>query len=81
MRARSGLGKGIALTERAGARRLRLAFQKLFDQPRSKAHNYLADWLETVLNSGVDALENFFQKRDLILAWVKHKGSTESPPK
>ncbi len=73
----AGLRTDVAYAKTAEAYRLRLAFQELFHQPPAKAHNYLADWLNAALNSGVEAIEKvaetFFQKRDLILNWFKHK--------
>jgi transposase len=73
----SALQGQAVFTKTAEAYRLRLAFQELFHQPLSKASHYLATWLDAALDSGVGAIEEvaqtFFQKRDLILNWFKHR--------
>ena len=61
---------GPAYSQTAEAYRLRLAFQDLFNQPKTKAARYLATWLDAALESGVKAIEDvaetFFKMRDKI---------------
>jgi transposase len=68
-----------AFAKTAEAYRLRLAFQELFRQKKSKAAHYLATWLDAAFDSGVRAIENvaetFFKMRDKILAWFDDRVS------
>lgn len=63
----------------AEAYRLRLAFQELFLQKKSRAAHYLATWLDAAYDSGVRAIEHvaetFFKMRDKILAWFEDRVS------
>lgn len=62
-----------AFLQTAEAYRLRLAFQELFQQPKSGAAHYLATWLDAAYDCGVKAIEDvavtFFKMRDKILSW------------
>jgi transposase len=68
-----------AFAKTSEAYRLRLAFQELFRQKKSKADHYLATWLDAALDSGVKAMEDvaetFFKMRDKILAWFDDRVS------
>ena len=59
--------------------RLRLSFQELFLQPKTRAANYLATWLDAAIESGVQAIEEveetFFKMRDNILSWFDNRVS------
>ena len=68
---------GPAYGQTAEAYRLRLAFQDLFNQSKTKAPHYLATWLDAALECGVRAIEDvaetFFKMRDKILSWFDHR--------
>lgn len=68
-----------AFAKTAEAYRLRLSFQELFNQKKSKAGHYLATWLDAAYDSGVRAIEHvaetFFKMRDKILAWFEDRVS------
>ena len=68
-----------AFAQTAEAYRLRLAFQELFLQPKNRAADYLAAWLDAAYDSGVRAIEDvaetFFKMRDKILSWFDNRVS------